>query len=365
MKQILINLFITTALLSYCQGSFLYAEELESYRMYHSAYFLGRGDTGIADAEGYEAIFYNPAGLAIGKGIYKETVFASPTIIISNDTKNLARKVFVEEDNSVASLREHVGKNQHIGANNFSGIVFRRASLGAFASTQNNLLLYKSPQNRAVEVLDANSVTNTGVAFSIAEQFFNESLAIGTTLKYLNQTHAKLSINVLDAENVSNQLKSDNVQQKYTGAGADLGILLKSNGRTPLKLGITMENVGTMKLDNQKADGHSRTLPQLLNIGTSATFSTHLSQMKFLLDLRDLTNQIETNYFKKTYIGAELNFANFFGFSGGLHQGYPTFGLFLNLYLVRFDLGSYTAEVGSTSGVRPDSRFFFSIKSGI
>ena len=111
-------------------------DALEQSRLYRSAYFLGRGDTGIANADNHEAIFYNPAGLAQGKGIYKQTIFASPTVTISEDTKDLIRKVSVENNDSPQSLREHVGKNQHIGLNNFSGIVFRRAALGAMVSTK-------------------------------------------------------------------------------------------------------------------------------------------------------------------------------------------------------------------------------------
>lgn len=365
MNQSLTWIFCVLIQLLALHGAKSYAQELSSYRLYHSAYFLGRADTGVADAEGYESIFYNPAGLALGKGLYKEIVFASPSLIISDDTKNLARKIIIEENNSVSSLREHVGKNQHVGAENFSGIVFRRASLGAFASTQNNLLIYKSPEYRAIEILEANSVTNTGITFSIAEQFFNESFAIGTSLIYLNQSHADLSINVIDAEDISEQLSSDDVQQNYTGFSANLGIILKSDGRIPLKMGLTIQNVGDTKLDNKTSDGPKRTLPQIVNLGSSATFKSHASYMKFLLDIRDITSKVEPDFFRKTHIGAELNFANFFGFTGGVHQGYPSFGVFLNLYLFRFDLGSYTSEIGSTPGIRPDNRYFLSIKSGI
>ena len=55
--------------LPFAWGYQLMALELESYRLYRSAYFLGRGDTGIADADNHEAILYNPAGLALGKGL--------------------------------------------------------------------------------------------------------------------------------------------------------------------------------------------------------------------------------------------------------------------------------------------------------
>ena len=338
---------------------------LESYRLYKSPYALGKGDTGVADTDDHEAIFYNPAGLAQGKGIYKETVFASPSVVFSSDTKNLVRKITVENDSSIASLREHVGKNQHISVTNFTGIVFRRAAIGAIANTTNNLLLYKSAENRGVEILEAESTTTTGLTFSFAEAFFKDSLMLGTTLKYLRQSHAELNINVVDAENLSDQLSSDEIQNDYTGFGGDFGLLWNfGNKKSKKTMGLHVENVGGLSLINNKTDGKGRKLPQLINFGLGFDIGTRLSSMKFNFDFRDLTNQIEPNFFKKIHIGSELSFASVFGFTGGVNQGYPTAGLFVNLYLVRMDVGITTQEVGDKAGARADERFFIRIMSG-
>ena len=40
---------------------------------------MGRGDTGIADTDNAEAIFYNPAALAGGKKFFKQLMLASVT----------------------------------------------------------------------------------------------------------------------------------------------------------------------------------------------------------------------------------------------------------------------------------------------
>ncbi|MCX6128345.1 MAG: hypothetical protein NTX25_04685, partial [Proteobacteria bacterium] len=74
----------------------LCGSELQFNTIYRSPYYLGRGDTGVATADYQEAIFYNPAGLAQGKGLYKETVLISPSVEVSTKTKDLVRQVLVE-----------------------------------------------------------------------------------------------------------------------------------------------------------------------------------------------------------------------------------------------------------------------------
>ncbi|SMF21857.1 conjugal transfer protein TraF [Pseudobacteriovorax antillogorgiicola] len=351
--------------LSLLEAQQVWASEIEGSRIYRSAYYLGRGDTGIAAADDHEAIFYNPAGLARGKGLYKETVFASPTLVISNDTKDLARKYLVEEDNSASTLREHVGKNQHVELNNFSGIVFRRAALGAMVSSANNVLLYKSPENRAVEVLDADSTTNVAGTFSMAEGFFNQFLLVGTTIKYVAQTYSEVSVNVIDSSNISDQLGDSANQSTYSGLGADLGMMLQWDGRSPFSLGLTIENVGGLKLISDTEGVNDRSLPQTINAGAAIDTGTKLSRLKFFLDVRDLSNQVSDNFLLKTHIGGELSFANFFGMTFGINQGYPGVGAFVDAVVFRTDIGVYTQEMGSFAGSRGDTRLYLRLVTGI
>ena len=82
----------------------------ERVRLYRSAYFLGRGDTGIATADDQEAIFYNPAGLAQGKGIYKRFVVGSPHVEFSKATRDVARQLELEDQDQTETLKKQIGK---------------------------------------------------------------------------------------------------------------------------------------------------------------------------------------------------------------------------------------------------------------
>jgi hypothetical protein len=316
----------------------LYAENLEFYRLYRSPHYLGRGDTGVATADYQEAIFYNPAGLAQGKGLYKETVLISPSLQVSTKTKDLVRQVLVQEDNDPDTLRGYLGRNLHLGFSTFTGVVFRRAAVGVLVSSDTNVMLAKSPDERGLETLHADAVANRVAVFSAAEGFFNQKLLVGVTGKYIMRNEASLDVGVLDSSNISDQLSSNDAEVSRNGVGMDIG-LMYDPGKSPWRFGLHVENA-------------------------AFDMTTRLSSMVIQADFRDVGGAVEKDVFKRLHLGSELQFARVFGFMGGLNQGYPTIGLFLNLYVMRFDIGAYTEEVGSTAGVRPDQRLFFRLKAG-
>jgi hypothetical protein len=341
----------------------LYAENLEFHRIYRSPYYLGRGDAGVATADYQEAIFYNPAGLAQGKGLYKETVLVSPTIQVSTKTKDLVRQVLVQEDNDPDTLRGYLGRNLHLGVSNFTGVVFRRAAVGVLVSSDTNVMLYKSPEARGLETLHADAVANRVAVFSAAEGFFNQKLLVGATAKYIMRNEATLDVSALDSSNISDQLGSNDAEISRNGIGLDLGLMYDMD-KGPWRFGLHVENVGSTKLSAGESGASSKRLPQIVTFGTAYDLTTKMSSLVLQADFRDVGGAVEKDTFKRLHLGSELQFARVFGFMGGLNQGYPSIGLFLNLYVVRFDIGAYTEEVGSTAGVRPDQRLFFRLKAG-
>jgi hypothetical protein len=359
-----LRLFRALCVLALTGGSApLFAENLEFHRIYRSPYFLGRGDTGAATADYQEAIFYNPAGLAQGKGLYKETVLVSPSFQVSTKTKDLVRQVLVQEDNDPDTLRGYLGRNLHLGFSNFTGVVFRRAAVGILVSSDTNVMLAKSPEARGLETLHADTVANRVAVFSAAEGFFNQKLLIGATAKYIMRNEATLDVSALDSSNISDQLSANDVEVSRNGIGLDLGVMYDAD-RTPWRFGLHVENLGSTKLAAAESGVSSKRLPQIVTFGTAYDLTTKMSSLVLQADFRDVGGVVEKDVYKRLHIGSELQFARVFGFMGGLNQGYPTVGLFLNLYVVRFDIGAYTEEVGSTAGVRPDQRLFFRLKAG-
>jgi hypothetical protein len=130
----------------------LYSQEIP--RLYRSAHFALRGDTGTADADNQEAIFYNPAGLALGKGIYKRLVLVSPQVEISSATKDLAREIGAEEADAIEAMRGAIGKHQTLATSNFSGVILRRVAIGAYANGSVQGLVSKSAEELPLNICD-------------------------------------------------------------------------------------------------------------------------------------------------------------------------------------------------------------------
>lgn len=336
----------------------------ESQRIFRSAYFLGRGDAGIANADNHEALFYNPAGLALGEGIYKETILVSPLLEVSGATKDLIRQVAVEKKTDPETLANYQGKNQHVGIYNFTGIVFRRAALGAIASNQTNILISKNPEQASLTSVSADTVAHTGVVFGLAESFLKDQLLVGFTYKYLMRNEAKVAVNLADSQDAMDNMNQDELTNSSTGSGVDFGMMYRIPGAAPLSFGLQIENVGGTTLTGNAAVDDDVTLPQTVNLGFSFEPGTRFSKFRLLVDYRDIFSKAETNSLKKIHIGSELAVLKFLGVTGGLNQGYPTVGFYMNAYFLRFDAGAYAQEMGDRVGTRPDVRYFFRLAAG-
>lgn len=339
--------------------------------LYRSAYFLGRGDTGIASADNEDAIFYNPAGIALGKGIYKEIVIAAPMVEVSQDTRDVVRKVSVQEEDPTETLREHQGRPQHLGLNAFSGIILRRAAIGAFGHSSNTALLYKDPDKGALESILAESVVDTGAVFTLAQNF-GKSIFIGITSKFLRRNQAYFQANATDSEKLTNLNSSDQISMSGTGTGADLGFIYKTGGkRTNFSVGLTIADVGNTKFipdietSLPKSERALKDIKQTVNAGIAIETGAQSSKFRILLDARDLLSATGQDATKRLHLGTELSLKDFIGFTGGMNQGYPTFGTFIDIRFLRIDLGLYGEEIGEQAGSRSDTRYYFKLHAGL
>lgn len=343
------------------------AANSEANRLYRSAHYLGRGDTGLADADNQEAIFYNPAGLAQGKGIYKRFVAGSPHVEISSKTRDIYQRIQVEKDDQVEVLKDQIGEPLHVGVTSLSALVFRRAAIGALFSNNANILVRKDPDYGGLETLQADFVTNQAVTFSLAESFWDETVLIGGTGKYLNRGQAEIETNIIDADNVRD-LDSNELLRTGSGMGFDFGLMLKSKPSARLtqhSLGLTLTDISDTNLKAKEGKEEPDAIKQALNIGYALSIGTKVSRLKFLIDYLDATGNYEENSLKRLHLGGEINVAEYIGITGGLNQGYPTAGLYFDARLVRLDLGFYTEERGERLGMYPDQRYFFRLLVGL
>lgn len=343
----------------------LAASAAKAQSIYRSAYFLGRGDTGIAVADNEEAIFYNPAGIAAGKGIYKRTVLVSPQVEVSEATKNIARELGAQNADAVDTVIKHIGSPNHVGVSNFTGIILRRAALGAVVSSNVDLLAYKSKEQGGLLVIDAAADQNAGATFTLAESFFNQKLLAGVTAKYLERGRGAFSVSAAEVTQAKESLKntSDFIALGQ-GGGADVGLMYKGGGRMPVSLGLTMHDVGDTKITPQTETTLDLNLKQTINVGIAVEPGTRSSKAKLLAEVHDVLGNVVKNPRKRAHFGAEINVLDVVGVTGGIYQGFPTGGFYFDLYVLRLDFLTYTEAVNERVTGRSDTRYAFRLKAG-
>lgn len=341
--------------------SALQARELQ--RMYRSAYQTGRGDTGIATADDQDAVLTNPAGIASGKGIYKQLVLASPMAEISSDTRSLVKEMAGSQEPDPDSIRSHLGKNQHIGAYNYTGLVLRRAAIGVVSAATTDLLVAKSKDDAGLEVAEGYASVIQGATFSLAHDLFDNALLFGATFKYLVRGEGELKVSLAEADKVKD-LKDEEFFGYGNGAGADVGVMWRGRSRMNPSIGATVTDVGNTKFTPQNSSKDISPLLQKVNIGVAVAPGTKASKFRILADFKDVTGKETDNVYKRSHFGGELTFLDMVGVTGGLNQGYPCGGMYVDLRILRVDIGAYTEEVGEKAGSRPDKRYYAALKAG-
>ncbi len=343
-------------------SDFLFAELRQ--RPYRSAYLLGKGDAGLASVEEEDAIFYNPAGLALGEGIYKKTVFASPHIEFSQSTRDLYKQLEEEKKSESESLRNLIGKNQHASVQNLSALVFRRAALGVLFSTEADVLVSRPAESRGIETVDTKYTGNQMLVFSLAEAYLDKKIAIGMTGKYLIRNEGNLHASIIDASSLKSA-SSGKTAQLGTGMGLDFGLLLTTGKPSRFgsshSLGLTVENLGTTKIISASDGAALSPMKQAINVGYALKLKTLFSYFILTADYRDLSSSYEKNTYKKMHFGGELNVAERFGATAGLNQGSLCAGLYTDFWLMRIDAGFYGEEVGEKVGLYGDKRYFLRV----
>lgn len=355
-------LYAFCAAIGYLTSSHLYAED--DQRLYRSAHYLGRGDTGIAVADDHEAILYNPAGIAQGKSIYKKIVLVSPMVEFSDDARSLVSELNADDADVSAILKSRVGKNEHIGLYNLTAIVLRRAAIGVVAGATTDILVYKSPDNGGLESVDAKVRQTMGPTFTLAESFWNETVLIGGTFKYLQRGQAQINANITDADSLKNLQESDLYGVGY-GTSSDLGLMIKGGGMLQPAFGLTVNNLGGTTFTPTSSDAPvPDPLKQTVNLGFAVQPGTKISKFRLLGEYWDATNALNTSPYKKLRFGGELSIKDSLGFTGGIAQGWSSGGLYLDLVVLRIDGGIYIQEVSERAGVRPDKRLFVRVTAG-
>lgn len=373
---------------------YLRAEEQPAFIQFVRPLGMGGAFTAIADDQ--NIFSYNPAGMVQRTGA--QVTLLEIALGGSQDLKDAYD--FVSDNEDKLTNFENLSTQEQIDLINkidrdiskLNPRAYLAADIASYVSGPRFLGLPLHVGFGAFGVVDANfkldsSVLVPNISYSINNDlvfplsvahrwedpwFIPGKLGVGFTGKIIRR-------NQIEQERLSVlQLDSLDSPPMVTGAGvgSDLGFLYQPTDR--LNLGLMIQDfMGTkIKFDSLAAEdgfpaqpGRTSVIRPRTNVGVAVTpeklfwLVPTKERWTFAADIRDIrpgTNEhvlfenglrkpFGTNLPTHTYLGAEFKYW-FLRFRGGAYQGYPTFGLGVDIPFLKIDYAFYSRELGFRSG---------------
>lgn len=323
---------------------------------------LAMGDAYTAVDAGFEAVYYNPAGVAnrnapqlkifdieaTGSQSMASLVssFASSFSGMSGITQEVARQAGTPYSAGLALLPQFLVRNLSVGA------VLRSYTEAYVDPTTKNMNFF--------------AFTDLALYAHLGVALWGGRVKLGAGVKALDR--AEINRTYTPSEYASG-LSFSSQWQEGTGYGLDLGALCIFPMPGLPTIGVALEDVGnTTLLDRRVLFSGSAGIPgappllrQKLNVGFAVTLK-HDRGVKTVLSLEEkdvLEAKSVSEAQDRFHAGAEFNIQNAFFLRGGVNQGrYWTAGLGVRLGPAGLEFASYGENVAFNSGQRVDDRKF-------
>ncbi len=325
-------------------GSFVQAEEL--YFTNQSVRALGMGGAYSPIARGTDSMFYNPAALAFQHGI-DWRIFN-----LNGGLNSDLIKANASGSGSTVSLANFYGKKVSFFAEGNSAIVVPYFGVAGYSDNHLTLLVNNPPYPN----LDADFISDYGGIIGGAIPL-GSMASIGMNIKQVHRWggHNNLGIGTLLGGSTSLNTLKDSFANKGVGYGADLAAMIM----VPGTIGTTVSAVwkdagGTQFAKTDGADAPPRTVDNL-SLGVASVLDLPGLDVTGVVEFTHLQQSSE-QIGKKINLGAEISLP-LIDVRAGIMQGYSTYGIGIDLFLMKLDLALYTVELGDYPGQLPDTRY--------
>lgn len=336
---------------------FVYARG--SSPLYEDPFDIAGGGASLTRASQAGMIFSNPALIPYGTGIHR-WLGNETTLMIGKDSLNFVKTLSSGGDSesggsSNAQFVDSVVKsplnagfvNNVSYINRFFGFsVFNRAEFDVSA---------KKFGETGLPALRFRSESYQGIGISTASLILGNMLSVGGTAKFIYAGEPDVTIELTDQQAI-NDLQSPSGLRSLVamnaGYGLDAGLMFFKQGKSSdIRLALKIDDLGTSKLSG---DASLTQLKQMYHLGLGYTLHNAVDSLHFSADYRDLAGASGDAVFKRLKLGAKLLLRHHLGLSVGYYDGWPSYGLELDIWVVRLTAAYYTRELGTKPGL--DSR---------
>jgi len=321
--------------------------------IYKGARPLGMGGAFVALSDDANALFYNPAGLA---NIRETRVSPFIVEIELGEGAFQFNKDYMDLDFDSTKdvgdfLNDYMGDYGHVSTSIFPNYTRPNMAFGVIGSAKYN----PHVRDRQYPKLVMDAVGDVGACGGYAHSFLDDSLLVGSNLKYLFRRSIDKEYTVADITTNGFEDRVDDDYSNGSGILLDLGIIYKfqtsdeDTTQHPFQIGLSISNLVGNKL------GDATDLDPHIDLG----FSKRTGDLTLAADYVDILNQMgdDDDVPKRIHLGIEYAATKTLKLRAGVNQGYFTMGMGMETKRVQLDILSYAEEVGSYSGNDKDRRY--------
>jgi hypothetical protein len=331
---------------------------------------LAMGNAFVAVADDYNAIFYNPAGLARlkewdGELLNPHVELSENTMKAIKDVQELISGSTGDTDSVLDFLDKNTGTTHHFALGLTPHLIFRNFGFGIGFELSSTMAVHREIST------DLDFGPKIIMPFSFAMNFMQERLSVGTSVKFVARGGVDREFSIQDISAFS---KSSNKEETTTttpttadddspkledyfeggtGVGVDFGMLF-----TPIKtmsptIGVSITDVGGTPYEKFDVSGEALGAPKarLPSVNTGISLMPWEKNNMFLRTSVDAhsINQ-PAHYSKKFNLGAEWGYGKIIKVQSGLHQGEFSGGFEFDVFLFSCRFVTYTEQLGTIAG---------------
>lgn len=328
---------------------------------------LAMGNAWVAVADDYNALFYNPAGLARIKSWDGE--FFNPALEVSKKTLDIMKEVqsaggslFADTSDALQFLKDHAGETHHLAFYLTPHFIMPGFGFGIGLDTGFSLVSHNT-----INIDIIGGVTAT-IPFAVAKNFLEDRLSLGASLKMMLQTGVDHSFTLQDLTLLSEENGLKDLLIAGRGVGFDAGFLFTPIRPMEPTLGVSVMDIGGthfVKMGSLNDQGQTPSVRRpSVNTGVSLK-PVQIGSMYVLtsLDAHFLNQPVHFSH--KLNLGLEFGYSDLLKIQMGLKEGYGTAGIQIDAGLLNLRLATYAVDHAPLVGSHEklvERRFAFQIK---
>lgn len=313
---------------------------------------LGMGGVRVNDGDQAGAMLWNPAALAYTNGI-RWDVLSLGVGINGQEAYDLSQTVSAVD--GLDDLSAFYGEPLWAGGQGYTAIAIPYFGIAFYDDFYADFFL----NNPTLPELKIKYFNDVGIV--LGGGFAAGPLGFGVNVKQINRLGGDKTIGADLLADLANVELADYFQDGGIGYGVDLGMMYRMPIMFSPTLSLAWQNVGDTTFQKTRGSATPPPINDNLTFGATMSGSTLLAGFSAGLEYRHITNYSE-QVGKKLHMGAELNLLNF-DLRAGFNQGYTTYGVGVDLFIMQLEVATYTVERGAYPGQTPEQRFQVGLSS--